>query len=254
MKTIRSAVIGLCALACLPSYAMAAGATPPAIEPKVAAVLESTCSLLASADSLSYHAEITFDSVLPSLVKLQYAGAMDVEIQRPNRLALSYQSDLGAKKVWYDGKTVTILDPAHNAYATYGAPDTIDAMLKQANEEKNLTIPLSGFDVSDPCGKVHGAVIRSKYVGLNDAAGVDSDHLAFVQKEGNWQLWVEHGKKPLPRKIVITYPQLPTQPQWEAVFSKWTFDQTFPKGTFEAKIPHGAIKTSFVELKKENGK
>jgi len=254
MRPNRSAILGLCALVCVPSIAIAAGGTPPAIEPKVGEVLESACSLLSSADSLSYHAEITFDSVLPSLVKLQYAGAMDVEIQRPNRLAISYQSDLGAKKVWYNGKTVTILDPAHNVYATYDAPNTIDAMLKQANEEKNLTIPLSGFDVSDPCAKVHGAVIRSKYVGLNDAAGVDSDHLAFVQKEGNWQLWVEHGKKALPRKIVITYPQLPTQPQWEAVLSKWTFDQTFPKGTFEPKIPSGAIKTSFVEMKKEEAK
>lgn len=42
---------------------------------------------LPSAECLSCCAETTFDSVLPSLVKLRYAAEMDVEIQRLNRTA-----------------------------------------------------------------------------------------------------------------------------------------------------------------------
>ncbi len=225
--------------------------TPPAIEPQVEQVLNRACTELSAAKEFSYHAEITFDSVLPSLVKLQYSAAMDAAVVRPNRLAINYQSDLGAKRIWYNGKTLTILDPPHMAYASVAVPDSIDAMLAQVANEKNLSIPLKGFDVSNPCAVVYKDVLRSKYVGLNDAAGVDCDHLAFIQEDVDWQLWVDHKGKPLPRKIVITYKKLPTQPQWEAVFSDWRFDRQLPASFFQPRIPKGAIKTEFIESKEK---
>jgi len=223
--------------------------TPPAIEPDVERILNDACAQLSAAKEVSYHAEITFDAVLPSLVKLQYSAAMDAALERPNRLAISYQSDLGAKHIWYNGKTLTIFDPPHMAYASVAVPDSIDAMLAQVANEKNLSIPLKGFDVSNPCAVVYKEVLHSKYVGLDDAAGVDCDHLAFVQEEVDWQLWIEHGKKPLPRKIVITYKKLPTQPQWEAVFSAWQLDRHLPASFFQPRMPKGAIKTDFIGSK-----
>src|ERR1700730_5649497 len=87
--------------------------TTPAIEPRVEEVLNGVCAQLSSAKTFSYHAEITFDSILPSLVKLQYSAAMDAMVERPNRLAITYQSDLGAKRIWYNGNTLTIFDPPH---------------------------------------------------------------------------------------------------------------------------------------------
>jgi hypothetical protein len=208
--------------------------------------MKGACSELSSARTITYHAEINFDTVLSSGVKLQYAAAMDTAIQRPNQLAISYKGDLGAKELWYDGKTLTILDPAHRAYASVSAPDSIDAMLTQVTEEKNLSVPLEGFDFSHPCERVYPRILRGKYVGVNDVGGVDCDHLAFAQQDVDWQLWIDHSGNPLPRKIVITYIKLPAQPQWAAVFSNWHLNGTLPASLFQAKIPKGTIKASFI--------
>ena len=67
----------------------------------------------------------------------------------------------------------------------------------------------------------------------------------------DWQLWIEHGKKPVPRKIVITYKKLPTQPQWAATFSDWRFDRALPASFFQPRIPKGAIRTDFIESKEK---
>jgi hypothetical protein len=222
-----------------------AASAAPVIDPEARQVLESACSQLSSAKTFTYHAEISFDSVLPSSAKLQYAGAMDVAIKRPNRLAVSYQSDLGAKAIWYNGKTVTILDPAHRAYASYSAPDSIDAMLVQAAEEKNFSIPLARLDFDHPCQSVLPQIQRGTYVGVNDVGGVNCHHLAFTQRELDWQLWADQGKEPWPRKIVITYKNLPAQPQWTAVLSDWHFNRRLPASLFHPKIPAGTIRTSF---------
>ena len=232
-----------------PRAASSPKAAPAPIEPEVRRVLEGACAALSSAQRVSYHAEITFDSVLPSLVKLQYAGAMDVAIERPDNLSVDYQSDLGAKRIWYNGQTLIIFDPAHLVYASVEAPGSIDTMIGDIAKNKNLSIPLAGFDVSDPCARATRDVLRSKYVGLNDVAGIECDHLAFFQEQVDWQLWVEHGKNPVARKIVITYKKLPTQPQWEAVFSKWRFDPPLAAGIFEPKIPKDAVKAQFLEFK-----
>ena len=218
----------------------------PLIDPQVREVMKRVCNELSSAKTITYHAEINFDSVLPSYVKLQYAAAMDTAIQRPDHLAISYKSDLGAKEIWYDGKTLTIYDPAHRVYASVPAPDSIDAMLTQVTEEKNLSVPLEGFDFSHPCERVYPQIQRGKYVGVNDVGGVDCDHLAFIQQELDWQLWIDHGSNPVPRKIVITYKKLPAQPQWAAVLSNWHFNHVLPASLFQPKIPQGTIKTSFI--------
>jgi hypothetical protein len=39
------------------------------------------------------------------------------------------------RSVWYDGKTLSLLDKQHNVYAVNQAPDTIDAMLDYVAEE-----------------------------------------------------------------------------------------------------------------------
>jgi hypothetical protein len=220
--------------------------TAPVIDPRVREVLNGACRQLSSARTLTYHAEINFDSVLRSGVKLQYAGEMDTAIRRPDRLAISYKSDLGAKAIWYDGTTLTIYDPAHRVYASTAAPDSIDAMLTEVADEKNLSIPLQGFDFSNPCRRAYGNIKRGKYVGINDVGGVACDHLAFVQPNADWQLWIERGKTRLPRKIVITHKNLPSQPQWEAVLSKWRFNRKLPASLFQPRIPQGVTKASFI--------
>jgi hypothetical protein len=230
----------------LDKEAAASSNEPPVIDPEVRAVLSKACSELSSASTLTFHAEINFDSVLASGVKLQYAAEMDAAIKRPNRLAISYRSDLGGKEIWYDGTTLTIYDPAHRVYATTAAPDSIDAMLRQVADEKNLSIPLEGFLFSNPCRRAYGNIQRGKYVGINDVGGVASDHLAFTQPNADWQLWIDRSKEPLPRKIVITHKNLPSQPQWAAVFSKWRLNQKLPASLFQPRLPKGATKASFI--------
>jgi len=72
-----------------------AGASPAgAISPRAEKLLTEVCQTLSSANAFSFHAEVMFDKVLPSAVKVQFAGAIDFALQRPNALAIDYHSDL----------------------------------------------------------------------------------------------------------------------------------------------------------------
>src|ERR1700689_3213090 len=91
-------------------------ASIPKVDPLADKLLTETCKVLGSAEAYSFHAEVLFDQVLPSAVKVQYAGEINFAVQRPDKLAIQFRSDLGGKDLWYDKDKLTIFDPAHNMY------------------------------------------------------------------------------------------------------------------------------------------
>jgi hypothetical protein len=213
-------------------------------------LLKKACATLAAEKNLEFHAEVTFDEVLPSGVKLQYAGALDLARELPDHLAVAFDSDLGSKRFWYDGKTVTLLDSAHKVYGSIPVESSIDGMLTEIQEKAKFTVPLSDFAVADPAEVLKRAIFGI-YVGRGDVDGVTCDHLAFSGAEADFQIWLERGKQALPKKLVITYASLPQSPQYAAVFSDWKFPSEIPASLFEPAIPQGTIRVNFLTIKKE---
>lgn len=109
--------------------APAAAAAQPVVAEKANRLLEQMGDYLGSAREFTFHADITFDHVLPSGEKVQYSATEDVALQRPGRLYVEWSGDLGERRFWYDGSSVTLYDPATPFYASEAALADIDAML-----------------------------------------------------------------------------------------------------------------------------
>lgn len=218
------------------------------IAPYADQLLNKACQVLASADAFSFHAETMFDQVLPPDVKLQFAGAMDFAVQEPGELAIDYHSDLGAKELWCNSGTLTILDSPHMVYSTLTVPATIEGCwiaLKQIN----LTIPLSDFAVNDPCQLVRKQVTYGGFVGMGDVKGVEYDHVAPSSPTTDWQVWLDRSGKTIPRKVVINYRSLPGSPEYIAFLSDWKVPKAIPASHFRPDLPRDVKKIGFVEVK-----
>ena len=113
-----------------PPPAVMSPAARGAAEP-VDRLLRQMSAYIGSADAFTFHADILFDHVLPSGQKLQFAAAQEVALQRPGRLYIDYRGDLGDRRLWYNGKSITLFDPATPFYAAEAAPAQIDAMLEK---------------------------------------------------------------------------------------------------------------------------
>lgn len=224
-------------------------ATGPQVDPLAERIVRRACTTLADAKVFTFHAEITFDQILPSQAKLQFAAATDYAVRRPDELAVDYESDLGAKRFWYDGKTLTIFDAPKMMYTSTAVPSSIDGMLDRVAETNNLTLPLADFAMSDPCANFSKRVLFGAYVGRGDVGGVACDHLAFSESNIDWQIWIQHSGKPLPRKVVINYRTTPGMPQYVAVISQWKFPPAIPASRFKPNVPKKAARIKFIDLK-----
>jgi hypothetical protein len=77
---------------------------------------------------------------------------------------------------------------------------------------------------------------------------VDCEHLAFRNAEVDWQLWVEIGARPVPRKLVITSKHVAGAPQYTLRIKEWKTDASVAPDAFVFKPPSNAKKVEFVAL------
>jgi hypothetical protein len=82
-------------------------------------------------------------------------------------------------------------------------------------------------------------------LGLNDVNGKSCRTLAFVEKDIDWQIWIDEGPQLTPSKVVITYKTQPAQPQFTAVFTDWNFAPRIATPVFTPNLPPGTEKVPF---------
>lgn len=83
-------------------------------------------------------------------------------------------------------------------------------------------------------------------VGKGVVEGVRCDHLAFRAPHVDWQIWIQEGSQPLPRKIVITTRDVLNAPQFAAVISKWNLAPKLSDAKFRFTPPKDAKRVEFL--------
>jgi hypothetical protein len=254
MKNVFRTVVALLALAPVAAAqepAAPAAPTQPSVEPRAERELKRMGEFLAKLPRFALEAEETFDELPDGQLRRQLTNVRRVALERPNHLAADAAGDTLNRASWYDGRTVTVLDKEHNVYATIEAPGTIDATLDKLADEYGVEQPLADFLYADPYAVLSAGVTYGRYLGIHQAAGVACHHLAFSQDTIEWQVWIDAGEKPLPRKLVISYVQEPGEPQYSAAIRRWNLDATAPDGLFTFEAPEGAQKIDAQAMKRQ---
>lgn len=113
------------------------------IEPQAAQVLKQMTEYLKGLQQFSLQAEITEDVLLNSGIRIQDGRSVRASVRRPNRLRADSVGDVDDGQLFYDGKTITLMDLRKNVYSTIDVPPEIDAALNYAIQAYNLRAPLA---------------------------------------------------------------------------------------------------------------
>jgi hypothetical protein len=91
-------------------------------------------------------------------------------------------------------------------------------------------------------------VIKGVYIGRGVIDGVECEHLAFRGQDTDWQIWVEVGDRPIPRKYVITSKAMASAPQYTLVIRDWKTDEQPSANAFVFTPPKDAKKVEVAAL------
>jgi hypothetical protein len=241
MKNNQTLLAALCGIFTVGSVFAADPAATSAVDPEADHLLRAVCASLSATKAYSFKAEVWEDAVVFGH-KVATTKTVEAQVRRPDRLQIEIRSPQHSRGFWYDGQSLTLLDRVHNLYGTVAAPETIDKVLDAANDKFGINLPLEDLFVNDPYASASEAIKGGVYFGKVTVLGTPCQHIAFSTDEVDWQLWIQDGPNPLPRKLVITYKKEATAPQFTAIFSDWKLKKGIPDKTFVFTPPKGAAK------------
>ncbi|KPK07071.1 MAG: hypothetical protein AMJ64_07575 [Betaproteobacteria bacterium SG8_39] len=218
------------------------------VDPQAEKLLKASTDFLAAQKRFSVDTRSTLEVVLESGQKLQFDHAVRATMRRPNKLRAERVGDLIDQVFYYDGKSLTLYNPGAKFYATVAAPGTLEEMLDYAREKLDIVAPAGDLLYRNAFEILMTDVTDGFIVGKAAIEGARCVHLAFRAPHVDWQIWIEDGKRPLPRKLVITSRDVVNAPQFTTVMTKWKLAPKVSQRLFEFRPPKGAKKVEFLPL------
>ncbi len=247
MKRRRGFTLFLALLLVAAGVLPVAGADdPPDIEARADRILREMSDYLKSADRFTFQADVSYDSVLVNGQKIQYGGTGEIIVHRPDRLRVEHRGDEGDLRVVFNGRTFTLYDLSVDFYAQKEIKADIDTAVDRMFEKFGFSVPTADLVYADPYSTLTESVDSGFVVGLHTVQGVRCHHLSFSQESIDWQIWVEDGPRPLPRKLLITYKDEPGSPQYTVQLSRWDLRPHISDAYFEFHPPSGTGRIEFL--------
>ncbi len=223
------------------------------VEPKADKILKQMSNYLKSQQHFIAQAETSYESILDSGQKITYLNQVNIYLKRPDRLYVRRTGMIRNQDIFYDGNTLTLYSRNKHMYASAKVPPTLDQMFDYAIDELHLVAPGSDLLYSDVYQGLMSDVISGMYIGTNKVNGILCHHLAFRGKEVDWQLWVEAGNRPIPRKYVITSKWTAGSPEYSLTILSWDSEKAIPEGRFHFEPKEGDVKVVFLKPDEING-
>jgi hypothetical protein len=217
----------------------------PAIDPRADQMLREMSDYMSGLEQFSVHADTTMEMITPSAMALDANRELDVSVQRPDHIRVDSRVPDHDRQIVYDGQSVTIYSPRHNYYTVIPVTGTI-AQTIAALRTKGVEMPLADLLHERPYDVVKKRARHGYYIGESLVDGILCRQLAFRGGDMDWQIWIEKGATPLPRRIVIIDRMLPDAPRHTVTLTKWNVSPAFSADTFTFVPPEGAKKVSFV--------
>jgi len=169
-------------------------------------------------------------------------------LSRPDKVRASRIGGYADVELNFDGKTLTVHGKNLNAYTQAEVPGSVDQLVARLRNDFGIAVPGADLLLSRAYDELMAEVLEAKHIGRGVIDGVECEHLAFRNHDVDWQLWVEVGARPIPRKYVITSKMVTGAPQYTLRIKDWRTDTQIAADAFAFKPAADAKKVDISAL------
>lgn len=231
-----------------PSFLIAVSSAQAQESGDAKTILKAMSDYVTSQKSISVKFNSDIEVITPDLQKIQFASSSQLELVRPDKLHTSRAGGYADVELFFDGTTLTVYDKADNVFAQAAAAGSVDQLISKLRTDLGVDAPGADLLLSNVYDGLIEDVMDAKHIGQGVINGVECEHLAFRDQDTDWQIWIEIGPKPIPRKYVITSKAVAGAPQYTLLITDWKSDATLSPDVFAFKEPAGAKKIEFKSL------
>jgi hypothetical protein len=221
---------------------------PPARAQDAGKILKSMSDYVAGQKVILAKYDSSVEVITPTLEKIQFASSGQLLLSRPDKLRATRTGGYADIELVFDGKTATLLGKNINAFAQFDTPGSVDQLVDLLRNQLSVELPGADLLNANAYDVLMSDVIDAKHMGQGVIDGVDCEHLAFRNADTDWQVWVEAGPRPIPRKYVITSKAVAGAPQYTLLIKDWQTDAQPAAEAFVFKPPADAQRIDVTAL------
>jgi hypothetical protein len=203
-------------------------------------ILKAMADYVSRQEHLTLKYDTDIEVVTPAVEKIQFSASGDVTISRPNKFRISRTGGYADVELVSDGSTVTVHDSGGKRFAQVPGGGSFDEVVDRLRSDASLELPGADLLLAKPYEELMAGVLEAKHIGRGVIEGVECEHLAFRNLETDWQIWIEVGERPVPRKYVITSKAVGAAPQYTLRLRDWKTGVTPAPDAFTFNPPTGS--------------
>jgi hypothetical protein len=211
-------------------------------------LLKAMSDYLAGQKSLSAKFDSDIEVVTPELQKIQFSSSGEMKMNRPDKLRIRRTGGYADVELVYDGKAISLYGNNAKSYVQADLAGGTDKMIDTLHGQSGVGLPGADLLLSNSYDELMANVINGSHIGQGVVDGVECEHLAFRGPETDWQIWIETGAMPVPRKYVITSKTLTGAPQYTLRIKDWKTDAQVSADSFTFTPPQGTKQVAAKEF------
>jgi hypothetical protein len=221
---------------------LAAAACSDARADDSGALLKAMADYTAAQKSITASFDSDIEVLTPELQKIQFTSSGQLKMTRPDKFRVRRTGGYADVELVFDGKTVSLYGNNAKAYVQADIPGTVDHLIEAIQDKTGGALPGMDLLLSNAFDEMTSGVEESEHIGQGVVDGVECEHLAFRGYDTDWQIWIQVGAQPIPRKYVITSKTLAGAPQYTLRIKDWKTDPIADADAFTFNAPEGATK------------
>jgi len=234
--------------ASFPDWSGEAPAPQGKVDPDAVQAIQQMSKYLSSLNTIRLDTQGTLDVVTADGQRIQMDGTTNYEVRKPG-FVIKYTSDKKDRNFYYDGKQFTVYSPNLGYYASVPAPATNSEVLDTVYNRYGIRLPLEDlFRWNDSNAKRIENFRAAFNLGTVTLDGVKTTHYAFREPDVDWEVWIDQGDKPLPRKLSIVDRTDPARPAFTTRL-KWTVNPALSAADFTFVPGPQAMKIEMAQYK-----
>jgi hypothetical protein len=214
------------------------------VEPAATQALDRMGAYLRTLKAFQVQAQVTSEVVMPDGQKVQLSQKTNILARTPDRLMADIQGDQGSKLYLFDGHTFTFFARDAGYYATAAIPGTLRQLVDILREKYDIEVPLVDLFLWGSPDNTPPTLTSATDIGPTEVDGVSCEQYAFRQEGLDWQVWIQAGDYPLPRKLVLTTLTDDARPQHTSILT-WNLAPSYNEDSFTFTPPPDTHKIVF---------
>jgi hypothetical protein len=208
-------------------------------------ILKGMSDYMAGQKNLLVRYDADIEVITPDLQKIQFTASGDVLVDRQGGLRATRTGGYADVELVFDGKAVIVHNRPNKTFTRVEAPGSVDEMIQRLRSDHGVDIPGADLLLARTYDQLTEGVMDAKHIGRGVVDGVECEHLAFRNHDTDWQLWVEVGERPIPRKYVITSKTVAQAPQYTLRIKEMRTDGRSDPDAFVFRAPEGTKQVAF---------